>query len=896
VQAENSALQGVVVRQEIPKAYEPHEVEKKWYPLWEQRGYFRADVNSTAPRYSMVLPPPNVTGSLHMGHALNITLHDVLVRWKRMSGCDVLWLPGTDHAGIATQNVVERRLAAQKLHRTDLGREKFEATVWEWKELAENNILTQIRRLGCSCDWSRQRFTLDEGLSRAVREVFVKLYEDGLIYHGSYLVNWCPRCSTAISDLEVNYEPQESKLWYLRYPVKHASEHVVVATTRPETMLGDTAVAVHPEDERYRHLHGRSITLPLMNREIPVITDRFVDMEFGSGVVKVTPGHDPNDFEAGRRHDLPIVKVIGEDARMTEQAGVYAGLDRYEARKRVVHDLEALGLLEKTVPHSHNIGHCQRCDTVIEPLVSKQWFVKVKPLAEPAIKAVQEGRTSFTPDNYARVYFEWMNNIHDWCISRQLWWGHRIPAWHCDKCGKMMVLREEPKSCQMCGNAELRRESDVLDTWFSSALWPFSTMGWPEKTPELEAYYPTSVLVTGFDIIFFWVARMMMMGLRFMGDVPFRSVYINGLVRDERGQKMSKSRGNIIDPLQIIDEYGTDAVRFTLSVMAVPGTDIPFSISRMAGYRAFCNKIWNAGRFLLMNLQRETTVADEEIDRLWASGQLELQHRWILTRLEQVIAGTVDNLDKYRFHEASNELYHFFWHEFCDWYIELIKEALTGGAGQAAKDRAEAVAVYAFESALRLLHPFVPFITEELWQLFPHEGETIMLRPYPKPAGMTDDASLESMDRLQDLITAARTVRASNNVNPREKAILQLVCRPEACQLVTAERQKLESLAQLKDIQLVDSLPAASSKLHGVSKSGEFALLVEQVVDVAAERQRLERQMLKLKEDLPRLQEKLRNDAFLSKAPAAVVESIRSRHDEATEQLRLLQEKLDGLS
>jgi len=581
---------------------------------------------------------------------------------------------------------------------------------------------------------------------------------------------------------------------------------------------------------------------------------------------------------------------------MTEQSGAYARLDRYEARKRVVEDLAAQGLLDKTVPHSHNVGHCQRCDTVIEPLVSKQWFVKVKPLAEPAIRAVEEGRTSFTPDNYAKVYFEWMNNIHDWCISRQLWWGHRIPAWHCDKCGEMMVLREEPQGCRKCGNQELRRESDVLDTWFSSALWPFSTMGWPDKTPELQAYYPTSVLVTGFDIIFFWVARMMMMGLRFMDEVPFRTVYINGLVRDERGQKMSKSRGNIIDPLQIIDEYGTDAVRFTLSVMAVPGTDIPFSISRMAGYRAFCNKIWNAGRFLLLNLEREKTVGEAEITRLWDAGELEIEHRWILTRLEQVTSGTVDNLDKFRFHEASNELYHFFWHEFCDWYIEFIKEALTGGAGPAAKDRAEMVAVYCFESALRLLHPFVPFITEELWQRFPHEGETIMLRPYPKPARRLDEASLQAMEQLQDLITAVRTVRASNNLNPREKVSLQMACRPEACQLVTQEKHKLEYLAHLKDIQFVETLGIAGSKLHGVSTSGEFALLVEQVVDVAGERQRLEKQILKLQQDLIKLTAKLKNEDFLSKAPAEVVDSIRGRHQASNEQLRLLQEKFDGLS
>ena len=561
---------------EITKAYEPLEVEKKWYARWEEKGYFQACADSGQPAYCIVMPPPNVTGKLHMGHALNITLQDIVIRWQRMKGLNILWVPGTDHAGIATQNVVERHLAEKGIRRTDLGRERFEQTVWEWKETAESNILKQIRKLGCSCDWSRRRFTLDEGLSRAVREVFVRLYEEGLIYRGEYLVNWCPRCSTAISDLEVNYQPTQGKLWYLKYHLKGSDEFVVVATTRPETMLGDTAVAVHPEDERYRHLWGYTVILPLMNREIPLVSDHFVEKEFGTGVVKVTPGHDPSDFEASRRHQLPVIKVIGDDATMTDQAGDYAGLNRFEARQKVVADLQKQGLLLKVEEHSHNIGHCQRCDEVIEPLVSTQWFVKVKPLAEVAIRAVEQKRTVFVPDSYQRIYFEWMHNIHDWCISRQLWWGHRIPAWHCRDCGEMIVSRESPTGCPRCQDGSLEQESDVLDTWFSSALWPFSTLGWPDESRDLKVYYPTNTLITGFDIIFFWVARMLMMGLHFFDDVPFRTVYINGLVRDERGQKMSKSRGNIIDPLEMIDRYGTDAIRFTLAVMAVPGTDIPF--------------------------------------------------------------------------------------------------------------------------------------------------------------------------------------------------------------------------------------------------------------------------------------------------------------------------------
>lgn len=884
------------ISKEIPKAYEAAEVEQKWYRWWEDEGFFTADPHASGPRYSIVMPPPNVTGALHMGHALNITLQDIVIRWKRMQGHNVLWVPGTDHAGIGTQNVVERNLAEKGIHRADLGRDAFEKIVWEWKEKAEDNILRQIRKLGSSCDWTRTRFTMDEGLSRAVREVFVQLYEDGLIYRGEYLVNWCPRCTTAISDLEVEYRPAQGKLWHIQYPVRNAGSFVVVATTRPETMLGDTAVAVHPEDERYLPLHGHTVVLPLMDREIPVIVDAFVQREFGTGVVKVTPAHDPNDFQAGRRHNLPIVKVIGDDGRMTQEAGRYAGLDRYEARKRVLEDLEKQGLLLKVEDHAHNIGHCYRCDTVIEPLVSTQWFVKVESLAGPAIRAVEENHTTFVPDSYSRIYFEWMRNIHDWCISRQLWWGHRIPAWYCRGCDETIVARETPKECPRCQGRSLEQESDVLDTWFSSALWPFSTLGWPDQTDDLRTYYPTSTLITGFDIIFFWVARMMMMGLRFGGDVPFRNVYINGLVRDEQGQKMSKSRGNVIDPLVIIQEYGADAVRFTLAVMAAPGTDIPFSISRMAGYRAFCNKIWNAGRFLLLNVEEMPAVSAAEIAQLWRAGELQLEDRWMLSRLQRIIADTNQNLETFRFHEASNEIYHFFWHEFCDWYIELIKASITG-KDVATRRRASKTAAYVLETSLRLLHPFIPFITEELWQRIPHTGETLMLAPYPEPRlEWIDRSAIEQMEQVQELITSIRTARATTNIDPRKKLPAQLLSSDSAAALLRSQFHHLQNLAQLSELELVPALKKEGLQVQGVSKLGEFALLLDEVVDIAVERERLSREAAKLQKEAERLGQKLQNPDFVERAPKEVVEATRRRYDSSLEQLRSLKEKLDGLS
>jgi len=880
---------------EIPKSYEPKGKEEERYEWWVERGYFRADADAEGEPFCMVMPPPNVTGSLHMGHALNMTLQDILARWKRMQGFNVLWVPGTDHAGIATQNVVERQLAEKGLHRTELGREKFEALVWEWKEEAQKNILRQVRRLGGSCDWSRERFTLDEGLSRAVREVFVQLYRDGLIYRGEYLVNWCLRCGTAISDLEVEYRETAGHLWHICYPLSDGSGSVTVATTRPETMLGDTGVAVHPEDDRYRRLRGKSIRLPLMDRDIPVIFDAFVDPEFGTGVVKVTPGHDPADFEAGQRNRLEIIQVIGNDGRMTTEAGKYAGLDRYEARRQVVEDLEKLGLLEKVEKYSHNVGRCQRCSTTVEPLVSRQWFVRVGPLAEKAIRAVEEKRTVFNPPKYEKIYFEWMRNIHDWCISRQLWWGHRIPAWYCRECDEITVSTTMPESCSGCGGTSLEQESDVLDTWFSSALWPFSTLGWPDKTRDLEVYYPTSTMVTGFDIIFFWVARMMMMGLRFMNDVPFREVFINGLVRDEHGQKMSKSRGNVIDPLEIIDQYGTDAVRFTLSILSVPGGDIPFSVNRMAGYRAFCNKIWNAARFLLLKIEPDRPVQEKEIQELIAEGRLCLEDRWILSRLQQVTEGTNKDLGCYSVHEASNRLYHFFWHEFCDWYIELIKIRVGSGDSRSG-ERARKVALYVLETSLRLLHPFMPFITEELWQKVPHSGETIMLRPYPESRpDWISEPDLSRMEQLREFITAVRTTRTENKIDPRARIRLLLHSEAESRTFLEEQQHHLASLIGTGEITFVAQLPEEGLQLQGGTALAEFVIPLDDLVDLETERRRVGKELEKAQRELLGLERKLQNERFLQKAPGEVVANTRKRHREVRELLKAVQNRLERL-
>jgi valyl-tRNA synthetase len=763
---------------ELSKTFDSKAAEERWFQLWIDRGYFTADPVRSGDPFSIVIPPPNVTGQLHLGHALNVTLQDVIVRMRRMQGFNTLWMPGTDHAGIATQNVVEREIAKAGLTRHDLGREKFVARVWEWKETYGGKILHQLRRLGASCDWSRERFTLDPGLSRAVVRVFVTLYREGLIYRGHRMINWCPRCETALSDLEVDHKDAQGNLWHIRYPFVDGSGSIAVATTRPETMLGDTAVAVNPDDERYRAMVGKKIRLPLVGREIPLIADAAVEREFGTGAVKITPAHDFNDFEIGRRHQLPQISVIDIHGRMSDQAGAaYAGLSREDARKRVVADLEAFGFLEKVAPHSHKLAVCSRCDTVVEPLISEQWFMRMAGLAARAKEAVQDGRTTFHPKHWENTYFAWLDNIQDWCVSRQLWWGHRIPAYWCDKCGgEPIVAEERPAACPKCGNVDLRQDEDVLDTWFSSGLWPFSTLGWPDDTPEMRRYYPTTLLVTGFDIIFFWVARMMMLGLKCAGDIPFRDVYITPLVRDQFGKKMTKSRGNVVDPLEIMERYGTDAVRFTLAQLAVQGRDLILSDDRLAASRAFANKIWNAARFVMMNLdgapQPLPAVAPEKLG---------LAERWILDRLDEAVRNVTRAIDEYEFNNAAMVVYQFVWHEFCDWYIELAKEPLRAGGERAAGARYALITC--FDRMLRILHPFMPFISEELWQAlrpwFPDrpDAEHLPVAEWPVPAAaprLSEDERV-AMARCIEATQAVNSLRALVGHHPgtRVEALLR---------------------------------------------------------------------------------------------------------------------------
>ncbi len=889
---------------EIPKSYDPKTVEAKWSPFWEGKSLFVADVRSEKPPFVIVIPPPNVTGSLHMGHMLVYTLHDIIVRWKRMLGFNTLWLPGTDHAGIATQNVVERQLEAEGKTRYDLGREAFEQRVWKWKEESGNTILRQLRLLGGSCDWTRERFTLDEGLSRAVREVFVRLYEEGLIYRGKWLINWCVRCRTALSDLEVKAELVQGKLSYIRYPLKDSSETITVATTRPETMLGDTAVAVNPKDERYHHLIGKTVLLPILNREIPIIADEFVDPEFGTGLVKVTPAHDPNDFELGLRHQLEMITVIDEDGRMTEAAGKYKGLDRFACRREIVKDLETLGLLEKVVDYSHNVGHCQRCKTVIEPALSTQWFVKTKPLAEPAIRAVEEGRIRFVPENWSKTYFEWMHNIKDWCISRQLWWGHRIPAWYCGDCGELIVARETPERCQKCGHTSLVQDTDVLDTWFSSGLWPFSTLGWPDQTEDLKKFYPTTLLITGFDIIFFWVARMIMLGLKFGGDVPFRTVYINSLVRDAEGQKMSKSKGNVIDPLDVMDQYGTDAVRFTLAIMAAPGTDISLSHDKMMSYRAFANKIWNATRFVLLNLEsiqnriektREIPLKPEGVIQLKTT--LSLVDRWILTRLNQTVQEINQAFEEYRFHEASHCIYHFFWHELCDWYIELIKPKIVSNEINDRDSSSLEVLIYVFDQALRLLHPFMPFITEELWQRLPHQGLSLAIEKFPvEHPGLNDELAVQQINAMIDVIVKIRNLRAEMNVDPGKRIQVNLASsEPAITAVLHSTIPYIHNLARCEKVNIVASLEEGNHSSRSVASGVEIELPLAGMIDLEAEKARVQKEIAKIDKEMTPLISKLNNANFLQNAPQEVITLNRNRIAEFQEKLEKLNENLRRL-
>lgn len=883
----------------LPPVYDPVAVETDRYRFWLDRGYFKAARDQKRQPYTIVIPPPNVTGSLHMGHALNNIIQDILIRWRRMQGYDTLWLPGCDHAGIATQNVVEKHLADEGINKDDLGREAFLEKVWAWKDTYQARITRQLYSLGVSCDWSRERFTMDEGYSRAVRKVFVDLYRKGLIYRGDYLINWCPRCQTALSDIEVEHEDQSSTLTHIRYPLQDGSGSVIVATTRPETMLGDTAVAVHPDDKRYQHLLGKKVVLPLLNRLIPIVADQHVDPEFGSGAVKVTPGHDQNDFAIGQRHRLETIGVIGEDAKMTAAAGPYAGLDRYECRIRVIADLRTLGLVEAVEEHDHSLGHCQRCHTVVEPLISRQWFVKMQPLAAPALQAVADGRTSFVPSRFTRIYLHWLENIRDWCISRQIWWGHRIPAWFC-ACGEMVVDYNQPERCPACGGA-VEQDADVLDTWFSSALWPFATLGWPDKTADLDHFYPTSVLVTGYDIIFFWVARMMFMGLEFMKEEPFHTVYITGLVRDALGRKMSKSLGNGIDPLEVIESYGADTLRFTLVTGQAPGNDQRFRQESVEAGRNFANKIWNASRFVLMNLpgqeKPELQFAAYDPDRMLE--QLNRVDRWILHRYNETLHQVTGLLEEYELGEAARLVYEFLWNDFCDWYVELSKYFLyrSDSDPQAERDRSRTRSIlnYVLDGVMRLLHPFMPFISEEIWQQLPcRREEALIVAAWPEPLDahcFPQDAA--AMQLLQEVIRAIRNLRSQVQLSPGEKAAVIIRADGRTAVCLEEERHHLARLAFAEPLIIDPVAGKPKQALTAVITEGlELFLPLEGVIDIEAEIVRLEKELSRLQAEMKVTAGKLSSTGFVEKAPPEVVAREEMRRDEQQARLAKLEERL----
>jgi valyl-tRNA synthetase len=874
-------------KETLAKGYEPSEVEDRWYKYWEENGLFQGEATSEKEPYCIVIPPPNVTGSLHMGHAFNNTLQDILCRYKRMKGYNVLWQPGTDHAGIATQNVVEKDLTAKGTDRHQVGREKFIELVWEWRKKYGGVIINQLRRLGSSCDWSRERFTMDEGLSRAVKEVFVHLYEENLIYRGDYIINWCTRCHTALADLEVEHQEMDSSLYYIRYLFEKGEGYLTVATTRPETLLGDTAVAVNPEDERYEHLSDSSVLLPVLNKPIPVIYDRYVDKEFGTGALKITPAHDPNDFEIGNTHQLERIKVFDENGKMNALAGPYEGMDRFECRERILDDLKKSGLLEKIEPYRHAVGHCYRCKSMIEPLLSKQWFVKVAPLAEKAIAAVKEGKTRIVPSNWEGVYYEWMNNIRDWCVSRQIWWGHRIPAWYCNACGEVMVAREEPESCLSCKSKDLRQETDVLDTWFSSALWPFSTLGWPDTTAELKTFYPTSVLVTGFDILFFWVARMMMMGLHFMGDVPFKDVYIHALVRDAEGKKMSKSKGNVIDPLEVIDQFGTDAFRFTLAAFAVQGRDVKLSEERISGYRHFVNKIWNSARFVLMNLDEEVNVEQKNV-------RYSLAERWILTRLGQVSDQITKSLDEYRFNDAASLCYQFVWHEFCDWYLEMAKQDLYGDDGSR-KQSSRDVLKMVLTGVLRITHPFMPFVTEEIWQRLPDTEGSIMVAEFPVASDfISDKEALKEMDLVKGIITGVRNIRGEMNIPPsKHVSILMEIPESRDRDIIRRNISQIQNLARVDSASAEASVAKPEASATAVFDENQVHVILEGLLDFQEEKERLRKQIRAIEKELAVANKKLNNNQFLEKAPTEIVEEVREKVGALDQKLEKLNQNLN---
>jgi valyl-tRNA synthetase len=905
---------------QLAKTYSHKEVEAKWYSIWVNSGAF--EPAGSGPPFSMVIPPPNVTGSLHMGHALNNTLQDVLCRYKRMDGYRVLWVPGTDHAGIATQNVVERRLADQGVTRAQLGREKFIERVWTWKQEAGSAILHQLKALGVSCDWKHERFTMDEGLSLAVREAFVRLWEDGLLYRAERLINWCPRCKTALADIEVIHEESDGHLWHIRYPLAHdAGKAFVVATTRPETMLGDTAVAVHPEDERYRQFIGEKIRLPITDRIVSLIADAYVDKEFGTGALKITPGHDFNDFEIGERFGLDKISIFDANAKIDAGAFIargetgewverYRGKDRFEARKQIVAELKEKGFLEKVEPYRNAIGHCYRCQTIIEPYLTPQWFVRIKPLAEPATAAVRDGRIRIVPEAWGNSYFAWMENIKDWCISRQIWWGHQIPAWYCKSCdaknliaggsgdifltrdAQPIVARRTPDHCHRCGGQELLQDPDVLDTWFSSALWPFSTLGWPEPTEDLRTFYPTSALVTGFDILFFWVARMAMMGLKFMDDVPFRDVYIHALVRDEQGQKMSKSKGNVIDPLDVMAKYGTDAFRFTLAAMAAMGRDIKLAEERIAGYQNFVNKLWNAARFVLINLGEEAPAASGE--RSLGGADLSFAERWIRSRLAATIAEARAAVDSYRFNDYANVLYQFTWHEFCDWYIEMSKLSLNGAPEDA--ERSKRVLVEVLEEVLLLLHPIMPFVTEEIWQVLGEKRRSIMIEGYPRPQPAWRDTAVEQeMEFLIGVIRAIRNLRREINCPPG-RSIRAIFRGPEdELSALRVQEPHLRALARVGFAEYLESGEPPKGAATAIVRATEIYLPLGELVNVAEEVARLHKELRKVEEELGRIEKKLSNPDFLSKAKEDIIRNEREKAGQYEEKLRTLKRSVDRL-
>ena len=873
----------------IPKVYDPKSFEKKWYGYWEENKLFHAVVEEEKEPYSIVIPPPNVTGQLHMGHALDNTLQDILIRWRRMQGYNTMWMPGCDHAGIATQAKVEGALREEGTNRYELGREKFLERVWQWKEKFGSRIMSQLRSLGSSLDWDRERFTMDEGCSKAVREVFVSLYEKGLIYQGTRITNWCPDCNTAISDIEVEHETEQGHLWHIRYQVEgEPDKYVEVATTRPETMFGDTGVAVHPDDERYKDLVGKNVILPVVNRVIPVFADEYVDSSFGTGAVKVTPAHDPNDYEMGLRHDLEQLKVLSNTGKMMEGAGKYEGMDRYECRKALVKELQEIGALVSVEDHEHAVGHCSRCHSTIEPLISTQWFVKMDTLAKPAAEAVRDGRIKFVPERFSKIYCQWLDNIRDWCISRQLWWGHRIPAWYCDDCGETTVSRDDICQCPKCGSKNVRQDEDVLDTWFSSGLWPFETMGWPDETPELKHFYPTSVLVTGYDIIFFWVVRMVVMGLEFGKDIPFKTVYIHGLVRDSQGRKMSKSLGNGIDPLEMIEEYGADSLRFMLITGNTPGNDMRFYNERVESARNFANKLWNASRFMLMNL--------EGFDKSFvpAPEDYTMADKWILSRFAKTAQGVTENLEKYELGEAGRLIYEFIWSEFCDWYIELSKARLYDKENVKPRQTAQYVLGYVLERTLRLLHPFMPFITEEIWQHIPHEGKSIMVSQWPaedKTIGdLIDEASESSMTTIMETIKTIRALRLEVNAAPSRKSEVVLNFTDESLRQVFADNEGY--LTALASAEPVTHMAAGAEKpenaMAGVVNGVEIFLPLKDLIDVEKETTRLQGEMAKLEKEISRLDKKLSNQGFLAKAPADVVAGEK-------EKLAGYQEKMDAV-